>query len=244
MLTFEKLLNAINQSIDGIAILDAEGCFQYVNNSHCNLFGYDSIDELLGKHWSVGFNNLNTEHISNEILPIVNSNGHWSGDVIGKKKNGTAIVQSVTITKISEDGILCLCRDETKDVNLGRLEYLTTNLGKGIIVEDEFRKIVLANRQFSNLFQIPFEVNDMLGLKFLDLVKKLIPVINKNYEITSLINQFNNYKFMYYINSEIFRLSHFIEFSGFKPNPEELNNNNTSSKVNKFILENNNIFNR
>ena len=188
MLTYEKLLNAIDQSIDGIAILDAEGCFQYVNNSHCSLFGYDSIDELLGKHWSVGFNSLNADHMSNEILPSVNSNGHWSGDIIGRKKNGTSIVQSVTITKISEEGILCLCRDETKDINLGRLEYLTTNLGKGIIVEDEFRKIVLANRQFSNLFQVPFEVEDILGLNFLDLVKKLIPVVDKNYEIHEKIS--------------------------------------------------------
>jgi len=86
MLTSEKLLNAINHSIDGIAIIDNDGCFQYVNNSHCSLFGYDSSNELLGKHWSISYNNLNIEHMNNDIFPIVNINGHWSGDLIGQKK--------------------------------------------------------------------------------------------------------------------------------------------------------------
>jgi len=187
MLSSEKLLNAINHSIDGIAIFDNDGCFQYVNNSHCSLFGYDSSNELLGKHWSISFNNLNIEHMNNDIFPIVNTNGHWSGDLIGQKKNGTQVVQSVTITKISEEGILCVCRDETKDINLGRLEYLSTNLGKGIIVEDEFQNIVLANRQFSNLFQVTIEVEEIIGSNFFDLVKKINPIIKNNDNIHTKI---------------------------------------------------------
>jgi PAS domain S-box-containing protein len=187
MLTSEKLLNAINHSVDGIAIIDTEGCFQYVNNSHCSLFGYDSTNELLGKHWSISFNNSNIEHMNNDIFPIVNTNGHWSGDIIGQKKNGTQVVQSVTITKISDQGILCVCRDDTKDINLGRLEYLSTNLGKGIIVEDEFQNIVLANRQFSNLFHVTIEVDEMIGTNFFDLAKKINPVIKKNLEINTKI---------------------------------------------------------
>ena len=105
----------------------------------------------------------------------------------GKKKNGTQVVQSVTITKISEEGILCVCRDETKDINLGRLEYLSTNLGKGIIVEDEFQNIVLANRQFSNLFQVTIEVEEIIGSNFFDLVKKINPIIKNNDNIHTKI---------------------------------------------------------
>ena len=187
MLSSEKLLNAIDHSIDGIAILDSNGCFEYVNNSHCNLFGYGSINEMIGKHWSISFNNLNIEHINNDILPMVISNGHWSGDIIGQKKDGTPIVHSVTMTKISGDGILCVCRDEKKDINLGRLEYLSTNLGKGIVVEDEFQNIVLANRQFSILFKFPFDIEKLIGSNFYDLVKIIDPMIKSNYDIHAKI---------------------------------------------------------
>ena len=108
--------------------------------------------------------------------------------ILSGKKNGTQVVQSVTITKISDEGILCVCRDETKDINLGRLEYLSTNLGKGIIVEDEFQNIVLANRQFSNLFQVTIEVEEIIGSNFFDLVKKINPIIkNKDNIHTKII---------------------------------------------------------
>ena len=71
---------------------------------------------------------------------------------------------------------------------MGRLEYLSTNLGKGIIVEDEFQNIVLANRQFSNLFQVTIEVEEIIGSSFFDLVKKINPIIkNKDNIHTKII---------------------------------------------------------
>ena len=71
---------------------------------------------------------------------------------------------------------------------MGRLEYLSTNLGKGIIVEDEFQNIVLANRQFSNLFQVTIEVEEIIGSNFFDLVKKINPIIkNKDNIHTKII---------------------------------------------------------
>jgi PAS domain S-box-containing protein len=50
MLTPAKL-TAIDNAFDGIALLDNEGNYMYMNKAHANMFGYDSADELHGKSW-------------------------------------------------------------------------------------------------------------------------------------------------------------------------------------------------
>ena len=177
MITLEKLLTALDNSHDGIAIMGNDGTISYVNQSHCKLFGYDQISELMGKPWTIHFHDNHADRMNQHVFPTVHQNGFWAGEVFGRKKDGSHILQYITLAKIIDEGILCICRDESKDLNLGRLEYLTTNLGKGIVVEDEFQRIVLANRQFCNLFQIQFQQEEFIGQTVSDVIKKLNLII-------------------------------------------------------------------
>lgn len=179
MLTLEKLFNSLDHSSDGVSVIDNDGTLKYVNKTHCILFGYNDSDELRGKHWSIHFNTSHIERMNQHVFPAVNKNGYWSGEVIGKKKDGSQLVQYISLTKIIEEGFFCICRDETKDLNLGRLEYMSTNLGKGIVVEDEYKNIVLINRQFCKLFYISYQLPEIIGANFFDFMAK-IDLFNKS----------------------------------------------------------------
>lgn len=50
-LTDQRLINTIlEQSVNAIVISDLEGNLQFVNQAFLSLWGYDNIDEILGKN--------------------------------------------------------------------------------------------------------------------------------------------------------------------------------------------------
>jgi PAS domain-containing protein len=49
----EDRLAAIEASLDGIAILDRQGRYMYVNRSHAALHGYGNANELIGESWQL-----------------------------------------------------------------------------------------------------------------------------------------------------------------------------------------------
>src|SRR6056297_1657327 len=44
---------AIEASIDGMAILDENGKYVYANEAHARIYGYDSPEEFLGRSWKI-----------------------------------------------------------------------------------------------------------------------------------------------------------------------------------------------
>ncbi|HUT62722.1 MAG TPA: PAS domain S-box protein [Anaerolineae bacterium] len=115
---FEERLNqqivAIEASMDGIAILDRNKRFLYLNKAHARIYGYESPDELIGKIWRVLHNKEETERIENEIVPEFLEKGQWRGEALGKKKDGTTFHQEFSLTAIKEGGMICIVRDITE----------------------------------------------------------------------------------------------------------------------------------
>jgi PAS domain S-box-containing protein len=69
MNVFDKKLIAIENAFDGIAVLNAEGKYVYMNNSHAKLFGYDSGSELIGKTWKSVYSEEYAGTIEGQIFP-------------------------------------------------------------------------------------------------------------------------------------------------------------------------------
>jgi PAS domain S-box-containing protein len=167
MLTPAKL-TAIENTFDGIALLDKHGNYSYMNKAHAKLFGYDAADELYGKSWQSIYTPEAAERLQKEVFPVLGKNGNWSGETIGISKDKKPVMQYISLTSLPDGGMVCVCRDNSKVINANRLHYLMSNLGKGILVEDENHCIVLVNRQFCNLFQIPAQPHEMVGVNCLD----------------------------------------------------------------------------
>jgi PAS domain S-box-containing protein len=167
MLTPAKL-TAIEHAFDGIALLDKSGNYMYMNKSHANLFGYDNAGELNGKSWQSIYTPEAAERLQKDVFPILEKKGNWSGETIGISKDKKPVIQYISLTQLADGGMVCVCRDNSNAINANRVQYLMSNLGKGILVEDENHAVVLVNRQFCNLFQIPVQPHEMIGVNCLD----------------------------------------------------------------------------
>ena len=161
-------MTAIEHAFDGIALLDKSGNYMYMNKSHANLFGYDNAGELNGKSWQSIYTPEAAERLQKDVFPILEKKGNWSGETIGISKDKKPVIQYVSLTQLADGGMVCVCRDNSNAINANRLQYLMSNLGKGILVEDENHAVVLVNRQFCNLFQIPVQPHEMIGVNCLD----------------------------------------------------------------------------
>jgi PAS domain-containing protein len=91
------------------------------------------------------------------------SAGNWSGETIGIDKNGNPVLQYISLTLLPDNGLLCVCQDNSKTINANRLQYLMRNLGKGILVEDEESKVVLVNAKFCEIFNIGVTPDKLTG---------------------------------------------------------------------------------
>ena len=102
---------AMEASRDGIAITDAEGLFVYMNAAHLALFGYTSEAQVLGKPWSMLYEPGAAAWMDAHVMPELVFHGSWSGEIMGKARDGRPVDQEVSLTLKEDGGILCIARD-------------------------------------------------------------------------------------------------------------------------------------
>jgi PAS domain S-box-containing protein len=102
---------AIQASIDGIAILDSNQTYTYLNESHAKIFGYDNAEELVGKSWRVLYSEAERKRSEQEILPKLSLTGQWRGEVFGRRRDGSEFPQEVSLSATQDGGLICVVRD-------------------------------------------------------------------------------------------------------------------------------------
>jgi len=117
---------AMENSMDGIAILDHKGCFIYLNDAHAKIYGYSNPRDLLGKTWQILYDEQELKRFQKEILPILAKNGQWRGETMGKKRNGTMYCQEISLNMLDDGGIVCVVRDiDERKKNEEQLKFLS-----------------------------------------------------------------------------------------------------------------------
>ena len=106
----ELLRLAINTSHEGIAILNENGEYIYINEAHAEMFGY-TVDELIGKTWEVLYKPNDIEFFKTIVFPVIFANGKWNGKYIGYKKNGSEVNEEVYLTLLPNNYLVCTCRN-------------------------------------------------------------------------------------------------------------------------------------
>lgn len=105
------LSQAMEASQDGIAITDAEGRYVYMNAAHLAQFGYTSEAQVVGKPWTMLYEPGAAAWMSAHALPELAQHGRWSGEIMGKARDGSEVDQEVSLTLKDDGGILCIARD-------------------------------------------------------------------------------------------------------------------------------------
>ena len=110
-LQVQHLSTAIDVSADGVAITDKDGYYTYMNPTHASMFGYAQAQECIGKPWSMMYNRDTLLRFEKDIFPLFQQNGYWRGEVTGRANDGSKVHQDLSLTALSDGGILCSTRD-------------------------------------------------------------------------------------------------------------------------------------
>lgn len=102
---------AISASRDGIAILNRELEYSYLNQAHAEIYGYTSPDFLMGKNWRSLYDGEEHLRIEHEIMPVLRRQGYWKGETVGKRSSGERVYQELSLTALSDGGYVCIVRD-------------------------------------------------------------------------------------------------------------------------------------
>jgi PAS domain S-box-containing protein len=108
----ERHSEAMKGAMDGMALLDDDGCYLFVNDAHADLYGYDR-EELLGNHWSQLYDPAEQRRLEREALPEMVETGGWRGPAVGRRADGSTFQQELSLSDL-EDGFVCVVRDVTE----------------------------------------------------------------------------------------------------------------------------------
>ncbi len=165
----------IESAKDFIYRTDAKGYVTYVNPVINQKLGYTS-EEMIGSHFTEYVLKGHEEEMMNmyikfreekrltsyQELPIVSKEGDviWVGQNVQFIVEGDQVIEVMGVARdISERRI---AEDALLTTQL-RFTSLITNLHSGILVENEQRNIVLANRLFCDLLKIPSTPEELIG---------------------------------------------------------------------------------
>jgi PAS domain S-box-containing protein len=117
----QRLELAVKQALEGVALLDLNRNFEYVNDSWARMHGF-SAAEMTGKNFDICYNpEKNVQRLINTVFEIVEDNGYYSGDIKQIKKDGSAFQTLMSCSFVKD--------------------YLGNNIGYVIIAADITERI-------------------------------------------------------------------------------------------------------
>ena len=97
---------AIASSINGIAIGGLDGVVTYVNKAALKMWGSDDPSEIIGKSATVF---AQSEQEALDIMHTVLEKGEWSGEIIGRRKNGLPLTVLLSASLVRDEADMPTC---------------------------------------------------------------------------------------------------------------------------------------
>jgi len=133
---------AMEAATDGIAILNDEHEFGFMNEAHAEIYGFDDPDALLGESWRACYDNADIGRFESTILPQLADTGEWHGEMAVTTANGETIHQDLVLKQLDDGRVVCAVRDITDrkewEQELERYKILTEEVTDsiGVVSED------------------------------------------------------------------------------------------------------------
>lgn len=105
----ERRSDAMEAASDGIAIMDREGTYRYVNQALADIYGYDAPEPFVGTTWKVCYGEEELRRFEDEVMPTLFEEGEWRGEARGLRADGSSFPQELTLTTLEEGGSSRLC---------------------------------------------------------------------------------------------------------------------------------------
>jgi PAS domain S-box-containing protein len=179
----------VENSFDGIMIIDMNRIVTYSNQAGARIFGYSSPKELIDRHDSIFGLGSRDEKVdrSSMITETVNKKGRWIGEVVSRKKDGSYVDVQLSITLLKDKdgkpiGHAVIAHDITKQKRRQeQIDYLANIVSQSqapVFTIDYSGSIITSNSACHKLSG--FNQEEILGLPIVN----LIPGINSHLECT------------------------------------------------------------
>ena len=105
---------ALDSAVDGMAIVNQEGKYSYVNDGYAKLLGNTSREAMIGNAWQSVSAKTDGGHSEKEISAALQRDGKWYGIVEVPRAPGSYIPVELVVTALPEGGVVLVSRDLTE----------------------------------------------------------------------------------------------------------------------------------
>jgi PAS domain S-box-containing protein len=102
---------AMDAAADGMAILDGDADYVYVNEALVEMFGYEDPQALRGRGWSAFFPEESSHQLETAVVPGVRETGSWRGEAVTERANGTTFSVELTVSQLDGEWVVVIVRD-------------------------------------------------------------------------------------------------------------------------------------
>lgn len=112
------LEQAVAQGMEGLALMDEQGTFVYLNEGCAAMYGF-TTSELLGKSWKALYDPDQTALMDTQAFPALKGHGYWQGELVGRRKDGRLFYAEFSLQQLmgiqyANAKVACACRDITE----------------------------------------------------------------------------------------------------------------------------------
>jgi len=108
---------AMDSAINGMAILDAEGKFVYINAAYARMIGDTTREAMLGKAWREVSSPQNVAPVETEIRKALMQHGKWFGPLTLHHSSGKVVRAEMAVSTLPDGGTICVSHDITDRVS-------------------------------------------------------------------------------------------------------------------------------
>lgn len=112
--TVRRQTLAMDSSMEGIAIMDNNGEYTYVNFAFATMLGFQNPAEMIGTHWRNVFHPSEVDRLLIEVRQAIERDGRWSGQTLVARPTRESFPMELAITTLPEGGTVTVSRDVTE----------------------------------------------------------------------------------------------------------------------------------
>jgi len=126
--TWALYRQALDASMDGMALLDSAGRYVYANAVHLAVYGFAHAEDLIGQSWRILYDNEGLHFIDEQVFPVLRSQGRWQGQAVGRRRDGSLFPQELSLAFLPDGGLVCVVRDISDRVKSEELARMSERI--------------------------------------------------------------------------------------------------------------------
>ncbi|TAG95453.1 MAG: PAS domain S-box protein [Oscillatoriales cyanobacterium] len=153
---------AMDAAYDGIAILNYQEEYIYLNHAYLKMYDIASPSKLLGKSWKILYSEAEFKQFEKLIISALQTTGHCNIEAIGQRYDGTQFPQEMSMTRLAGGETISIVRDIT---NRKRAESaLLASQQRYQILAEASPVCIFHTDVFGNCLYINGRWNEMTGI--------------------------------------------------------------------------------